>query len=931
MIKTKNFFILVLLAGCLSRAPVFAGTTGKIAGRVLDQQTGEPLIGASVTIAGATLGAASDRNGYFFVLQIPPGTYSVRVAMMGYATLTATNVNVAVDLTTRLNFSLSATVLEIGKSVTVVAERPIVQKDEIFSSHRLSADAIKNMPAVTDVRDVVARQPGVVGEGLHINVRGGRTGEMLYVVDGVSSRDPMYNQATRSTQEQVKEYTANPVDELASRSGGLSLPSNAIAEVEVITGGFNAEYGNAMSGIVNIVTKEGGTKHTGRALYLTDDLGSGSFKTPYGNGAGLRTYSHNTDRVEASLGGPEPITTYLLPLLNLHLPVKEITYFISGTGHFSDVTSYFDAPYYAPNGEDRSQDRRRLDLLGLEVLQPGVPNRMDNNYTSLSNLAVRFSPAARLVYAYQTERSWYDEYNHAFSQIPENFWQREEHSQGHTLKWSHTLSAKTYYDLALSRKDQNYLLTPGGMFPPEIRALYVALGEAENAFDHDRDGFYDAGFPARATYHRRRIETTAFKFDLTGQWHHRHQIKTGFEANYYEMTKAEIKYPEIYNERWDAAAGGRPVDNGEWPTLGSFRDFFFHTPFAGALYFQDKIEYENLIVNLGLRWDFWTPGAQVQNEVDEGEKIFGRKLKFTFNPRLGISHPITARDMLYFQFGRFTQAVDYQFLYLQDTQSSGAQRLYGNPNIGAEETTQYEVGVKHGFNDGVRLGATIFFKDYNGLLNTEKRGREPFVYDVYVNRDFGSSRGAEISPEKRYRRFTSGFVNYTVQYATGKSSSYRQGYDYGSRGQPIPIREWPLAWDVRHALNLNFDFRVPRGEKARLLGVHMPEDFGVNLLWRYETGKPYTPGGRAASQFTTQNSAHLPYRTWIDLRANKDFHLAGLRHSVILEIKNLTNRRNTRAINDETSEALGFFRPEDLNPSAYTAGRHVLAGLAIQW
>jgi len=917
--------ILFVLYGAL-----FAGTTGKIAGRVIEKDSREGLMGANVMINGTSMGAATDANGYFFILQVPPGTYSVKATMIGYEAVTFTNVKVAVDLTTKLDFKLASTVLQFNEGVIVVAERPIIEKDVTFSSHRLGEEGIKNMPTVLDVRDVVARQPGVVGEGLHINVRGGRTGEMLYVVDGVSSRDPSYNQAMRTTEEQVNQFTSNPVDELTSRSAGLSVPANAIAEVEVITGGFNAEYGNAMSGIVNIVTKEGSAKHTGRVLYITDDAGSGSFKSPYGNGEGLRTYSHNTDRAEVSFGGPEPITTYLLPALGVRLPVQEISYFVSGTANFTDMTPVFDLSYYAPNGENRSLDKRRLKFLGVDGLAFGIPNRMDNRYNSLSNLTLRFSSQLKMVYTYQTERNWYDEYNHAFSNIPENFWQREEDVESHALKLTHTISEKTYYDFSLSHRNNHYVMTPGGMLPHEVRQLYLDLGE-RTAIDDDQDGFYERGFPARGTYHNRRMKTSAAKLDLTSQLHRRHQIKSGLEMNYYEIKQGEIKYPYWYNSRWDPEVGGTPVDDGPWPALGIFRDFYFRTPIAGAFYLQDKIEYENLIVNIGLRWDFWSPGEQIEDQVDEGTDVFGKKLKFTFNPRLGISHPITEHDVLYFQFGRFTQSVDYQFLFLQDTQSSGALQLFGNPNIGSEETTQYELGVKHGFGDNVKLGATAFFKDYNGLLNTESRGRDPFTYSVYVNRDFGSARGIEMSLEKRYSNFTSGFVNYTLLYATGKSSSYRQGYDYGARGTPIPIREWPLDWDVRHALNVNFDFRIPQGEHANILGLRLPEDFGVNMIWRLESGKPYTPGGLSATQYTTKNSARLPYRTWIDLRANKDFRFWGLRNSFILEVKNLTNRRNARAINSETGEALGFFRPQDLNPSAYSAGRNILFGFATQW
>ncbi|MDL1877663.1 TonB-dependent receptor, partial [Cytophagia bacterium CHB2] len=172
---------------------IFAGTTGKITGRVVDKQTGEPLAGASVQIVGTTMGTAADVNGYYFILQVPPGTYSVKATVIGFEPVTVTNVKVAVDLTTKIDFSLKPTVLEITEGMTVVAERPIIEKDVTFSSYRVSSDRIANMPTVADVRDLVARQPGVVGEGLHINVRGGRTGEMLYVVDGVSSRNPNYN------------------------------------------------------------------------------------------------------------------------------------------------------------------------------------------------------------------------------------------------------------------------------------------------------------------------------------------------------------------------------------------------------------------------------------------------------------------------------------------------------------------------------------------------------------------------------------------------------------------------------------------------------------------------------------------------------------------------------------------------------------------
>ena len=921
----KIVFLAMLMLAFIGQS--WAGTTGKIMGKVIDKKTREPLPMANITIVGTSLGASTDLNGNFVILQVPPGTYDVKATMIGFESVLMKNVKVQVDLTTSLSFSLSPTVLDLGQEITVVAGRPIIQKDVTFSSHRMNEETIRRMANVSSVLDIVSQQAGVVGEGMHINVRGGRTGEVLYVVDGMSVRDPQTSMATRTTQEQVTEFTANPVDEMAGRAGGLTIPANAVAEVEVITGGYSAEYGNAMSGIVNVVTKEGGAYYTGSFRYMTDDLGFGTFKTPYGHGTGLRKYSENTDKFQFSLGGPEPLTSKLLPAIGLRLPFKT-TLFVSATGNFTDASGAFDLAYYAPTGEDRS-DELRDKIFGIP-LPFKYGNRMDNQYASLSNLTLRFSPNFKMTFSYQTDVSFYDEYNHAFKNIPENFWQREENNSREMVKINHTLNPSTFYELLIGHYKTDYLLTPGGMTPPEVYQLWDSLipptgdDRGANYRDYDRDGFYDAGFPARGTYHHRTSDKWTAKIDFTSQVHLNHQIKAGMEINHYRMQMQEIKYPQSYHP-------DEILDDGLWPEYGVFRDFYTRYPTTGALYVQDKIEYETLIVNVGLRMDFYAPGKQVNEKVQEGEEFLGLKYKYTLNPRLGVSHPITDRDLLYFQFGRFTQEVDWNFLFIQDTQTSGAYKLYGNPNLSSQETTQYEVGVKHAFNDEMRLTATAFYKDYQGLLNTETRGRLGLTYNVYVNRDYGSARGFELSFEKRYSNYTSGNINYTYSYAMGKSSSYRQGYDYGYRGKPIPIREWPLAWDVRHSANIFLDFRVPRGQAPTIFGVKLPANWGLNFLWHIESGKPYTPSGRAATQYTTPNSARTPYRTWVNLRGNKDINFGKFRLALLIEINNLFDRRNVRAVNSETGDTIGLGRERDINPTAFSKGRVVLFGFELTW
>lgn len=921
--KRATIFLLLscIFTGIVSVGLVLSGTTGKISGRIVDGDTKDELPMVNVMIEGTTIGATTDLNGYYTILQVPPGTYTVKASMMGYKIMKTTQVAISVDLTTTVNFKMAPTVLDLGEEITIVAERPIVQISQTSSSHRVNRETIENMP-VSNMRDLVATQAGVVGEGLHINVRGGRTGEILTVVDGQSVRDPLFSQASRTTSEQVMDFSSNPVDELTGRSGGMTIPANAIAEMEIITGGFDAEYGNALSAIVNVVTREGGRKFSGRMEYMTDNFRHGDYRTIWGEGTGLRKYSHNTDNFAFSLGGPVPYMTKILP-------VRSVTFFLSATGGFSDVTSAFDVPYYAPTTEDRADDMHDT-MFGIK-LPFEYGDRMDNNYNSLAHVAIRFTPNHKLNLKYQTDKSWYDEYNHSFSQIPENFYQRKEDSRTITLNWNHTLSPMTYYETMIAYFGTHFHMQPGHMEPQDVYEYWDSLEgrmgdeRGRQVIDYDQDGFSDVGFPARATWHDRETEKWTFRSDLASQVTRHHFMKTGLIVEHYRMTKAEIKYPyRLYN--------GRKLDNGPWPELGLFRDFYTRYPTTIKMYIQDVIEYETLIIRFGLRYELWSPGKQVNDSV-EGDKIIpGQELnyKHVFMPRLGVSHPITERDKLSFYFGRFTQNPDWRFIYMQDTQASGAYKVFGNPNLSAEEVTAYEVALDHGFNDELSMRLSGFFKDYNGLLNTETRGTFE-TYSVYVNRDYGSVRGFEVKVEKRYSNYTSGNINYAYTYAMGKSSSYRQGYDFGHRGQPIPIREWPLNWDVRHSVNILGDFRIPRGQAPVILGLRIPDGWGVNMMWKIESGKPYTPSGRSADQYTTTNSARTPYRTWVNLRINKDFKFSGLKLQLLCEVENLFNRRNVRAVNTEAGDPLGMMRPEDINPAAFGVGRNIMLGAAIDW
>ncbi|MDZ7319584.1 MAG: TonB-dependent receptor, partial [candidate division KSB1 bacterium] len=305
MIKRLTLLTLFLLA--VSTA--FAGVTGKIAGTIVDSETAQPLPGVNVVVVGTSMGAATDINGQYVILNVPVGTYRLRASMMGYSVVNVENVRVSIDLTTKVDFKLSMTVIE-GQGVTIVAERPMIQKDEISTRHFVSAEEFDIKP-VDNFQGMANIQAGVVNN----HFRGGRTGEVLVLIDGIPVKDP------------AGEYSGN--------LGGFTsdIPEYGIQEMEVSLGGFSAEYGNVQSGILNLALKEGTTKYSGKIRATSTDFGSlninnyvsTSSRSFFGDSLGALKNWQNKSRMmrkiyEFNLNGPEPLTTYALPTLGLKIP-----------------------------------------------------------------------------------------------------------------------------------------------------------------------------------------------------------------------------------------------------------------------------------------------------------------------------------------------------------------------------------------------------------------------------------------------------------------------------------------------------------------------------------------------------------------------------------------------------------------------------------
>lgn len=1053
----------------------WAGTTGKIAGKVIDKETGDPLIGCNVIIIGTSMGAMVGPDGNYFVLGVPPGDYEVKASMLGYGAITQTKVNVRSDYTTPLDFELSETVLE-GEEITIVAKKPLVVRDNTSSNRTVSGADIKNMP-VDNYNDAIAASAGTQGEGRNLHVRGGRAGEILYLVDGMPIRDA-----------------------LVGGSHGMEVSNNAIAELSMLSGGFNAEYGDAQSGVINIVTKDADPKWSGNLMYRTDDFGFSS----------LNDYSWNSDYVEFSLGGKEPLTGYLLESLGIDFPGQPITFFFSMTADATDGSLYL--------GRDRTLYEGPLF---------NYSSREHETLTSSVKVAWRLDDSKKLTFSFRNSTEDNEAYEYAYIYTPTTGDISKRKGSQWALTWNHTLSPKTFYTFNASRFESSLEWLPGGRTPddfprgweiepyeyPEditnidmnepfqdgdiillndgrggepfedidgngvrtaaepfepfidlsgdgkyndanyylnasgqpifsmpyrdwwepyldrngngvydppngvwnIAEAYVdangngrwdfgedftdlneneicdpeqeefidlngngvrdleddfwdpaqhaepykdlngngQFDEGEPYYDRNNNNKWDTEFPGAfdrwAFWQDRKSVTWTFKGDMTSQVTNQQQIKSGFEYKYYEQSMQEIQYPDnLYT--------GVP-DGGPYPDRGVFRDNYVRYPSSGALYLQDKMEFQGMVVNAGLRYDFYWAGKQVEYEpfIDEnGDGVWNGNESFTdldlnqewnklanqwktsLSPRLGISYPITENDVLYFSYGHFSQMPELQFVYQRATQGGSAIRTYGNPSLKPQKTVAYEFGVDHAFNDNMSIDVTGFFKDIHDLINQElfrPTGQREFY--MYVNSDYGSVRGFEVELTKRYSHHISGKFSYTFSIAKGKNSSESAGYFDSISGIPLPVKENYLDWDERHSISLNADIRFLEDDHLNLFGLSLPDKWGLNVLWQYGSGLPYTympPQVRSEERPQRVNEYRMPWTSTVDMKLDKDFELVSMDYKVFLEVKNLFDKENVEFVEEETGTWYGRGeRLIDFDPTHLGAGRNVRFGLEIMW
>jgi outer membrane receptor protein involved in Fe transport len=877
--------LIILLSGL-----AIAGTTGKISGKVIDAATGEPLIGANVLIIGTTLGAATDFDGNYFIINIPPGRYEVKASIIGYNSVTNQNIQVSVDQTTKLNFNLGEEAVEMA-DVVVVATRPIVQKDLTSTQANVSGEDIAMLP-LEDIASVINLQAGVING----HFRGGRIGEVQYLIDGVSSNDVFTGEASMEPQ------------------------INSIQEVQVLTGTFNAEYGDALSGVVNQITK------------LPDDKYEFSFSGYFGDYVSDRTDIYD------NIGSISPTGIYnLMGTFSGPIPgtSKSVSFFLSGR-YFRDDSYIFGQRIFNPQDSSSYQTDPPIERATGD--NTFVPMKFDDKLQLQAKLQFKVGPGKGIVLNGLYSSREYRDYDHNYQLNPDGDYKRFNDSYLLSASYTHVFSNSTFLDVLGSGFLSDYKQY---VYEDPLDPRYVAPSWKQGV---SGNAFLTGGTQNWHFYHKSRTYTG--KLDLTSQITNIHQIKTGVEFKYHN-----IEY-EDFQIVINASTGYKP----SLPEAGSFNNNVYKAnPYQGAVYIQDKIELDYLIVNLGLRYDYFQPDGKYLLDpnniaaLDDLNPPFPDSLlgvssvKTQFSPRLGISYPITDKGAIHISWGHFFQIPPFEFLYrnpnfrvpLTGNFPENVGNIIGNTDLKPQMTVMYEIGLQQELFTDFGITLTTYLKDIRNLLGSEIYIKNEFKkFSKLINIDYGSVKGITLSLEKRLSNSYGFTLDYTYQDAKGNASDPNDAFDKAQANPPIEVNKQlaPLDWDRTHALNFTIT-----------LGV--PGDYIVSSVGRWGTGLPYTPA--IQDQRTgLENSDNRPDIFNLDLYITKFLKLFNQNLSLFLKVYNVFDNANEIEVFSDTGRAgysLEVTRAQEppkgvntieeyfIRPDYYSSPRQIVLGASLEF
>ena len=888
------FVLLGILLLVCSVSGLFAQTTGKIAGLITDKKTGDPLPGTNVIIEGTLLGAAAGPDGRFFILNLPPGTYTVKVQLIGYKEHKIEGVQVSVNRTTNLRVVLEESVIQ-GEEVVVTADRFSVKKDQTSSIRNVSAEDIALLP-VESTGQVVNMQVGVV-QG---HFRGGRTGEVSYLIDGMS------------------------VDNALDRGRSVNLEVDAVQDLEVITGTFNAEYGRAMSGIVNLISKDGSNEFHGSVSgYL------GNYYTPHTD-----IFEH-LDRGEIdrnqdfqfSLDGPI-IKNHITFAINGRYQ-KNLNYLTAirrfKMDDLSDFANYPENYFTEATGDSAIVDYDQDEIYNFSGKLTWKMKNQKISLLYIFNDAEYLNADRRFMYA------------------PDGAARSYPRSHLGTFQWNQMLSQSAFFELKFSYLDQysGYYLYEDPLDPGYISDTYRANESQTGYFTGGQDKAHNITLTNRYDG----------KFDITWQAAKNHSLKSGILYTQHQFDRTNCTIQNKYQgTSWENYFYKPDVKSDS--TIHS--DIYYKEPVEIAVYIQDKMEFDDMVINLGVRYEYFDPNTVYPTQYrnpgnlldfpDNPERMSAypkAKTKTYLNPRFGLSYQLGETALLRFSYGHFLQLPPFSSMYQNNSYVLGTtsyETTIGNPNVNPEKTVNYEVGYWQKITSFLDGEVALFYKDIYDLSTVNLVNTYNNVwYGVYGNKDYGNARGLEI---KLNMHLSSIFceVNYTLQYTRGNADNPRFTFDRAGDSQdPIPTLI-PLGWDQRHTANFT-------------LGYYK-SNFSITSTAYLTSGGVYTWSPlsytRLAKVSLYPNNDYKPSTFSVDLRGHYNlYEIAGIKVRATLQVYNLFDNLNEYGVNSNTGRANQAIILESdrnahradwityeeriFNPAAYSAPRLVKFGLEFRF
>lgn len=825
---------------------LFSGVNGSLEGKISDAASKEYLISVTVQIVGTTMGTVSNIDGYYRINNIRAGVYDVKYTILGYKTVIMKSVTIYADLRTRMDVQLEQSTVELN-AVEIISQKPLIQKDQPSTAFSIGEIKLEKLP-VTTFQEILSLQPGVTLEG---NVRGGKTNEVIYLVDGVP----------------VQDYVAGGL--------GTELPKSSIGGMTIYTGGFEAEYGNAMSGVINVITKGGDNTHRISFRFEKDNWIPSKWNK--------QVDQHN--EAEVSFSGPV--------LQNQLYYLSATTVRASNSRWWQDMNNFFASPNSA-------------EISGMAKL----------DYTLSETMRL----TGQGIYAYKDWRDYEFSWRYNLDGLP----QRKRLSLRGVLTLTQTVSEHSAYSLSFTH------------FYMQNRFGESTKQEIEIQ-PYQYDIFLRYVVDGRKNWWaniQQLVQTV--KGDYTSQLDEAQLFKVGFEYNLYDIFYDLVKF-EPQRTYFGKPIENAPLLNFSnlyeyLPRSGSVyvQDKIRFSLDGSILSLGVRWDFLDPRAERPLVEYIPTTNNEFQQQVVGYKKT---KLKHAFSPRVAFAAPMGPSSMFFVNFGLYFQYPLFEYLYTginpPQIQSGARSVMTGNPDLEPERTTAWEIGYKHAVTEHY-VGSITFFRknvknqiDSKTLIPFDSKSGGDYGFAQYVNNANAEAQGIEFVLSRERDELLSGSISYSFMYTEGSSEVANQSINQAQWGFPIKATSFPLSWDQRHSVKLDLE-------------TTLPYDVVVNGIIWFNSPKPYTyfptRDGFTPLDSTKDflpNNSRMKNILFGNLKLSKDFRFDNhndLTVNIYLDARNIFNTKNIKWIDSN-----GRIGGELYDPSAYYDLRRVRVGCNINF